>query len=342
MAHRSKSANQVEAPGGDSFLDVVANLVGILIILVMVIGAQAKHAIVNMQPVPTASIEAPVVLEEPDVATAVSAANAVEMSIQDLQKQTERERVEIMIRKQERDKVQLLVTVAEQRLAEHRDQLGASDRERYDLQNALAEAKRKLEELDAAEAAIKKPTLVALEHLPTPMARTVFGKEVHFRLKDGKLAYVPWDEMLDRMKADAPQTAQRLRDAQRTENSLPVIEGWGARYILRRTDVALQTRLGPAQQSRVELERFYFVQADEQLGEPIERALTPNSMFRSRLAGMEPRSTTITVWVYPESFDQFRIVKAELFKLGYLTAGRPLPDGYPIGGSPDGTRSSAQ
>ena len=35
-------------------------------------------------------------------------------------------------------------------------------------------------------------------------------------------------------------------------------------------------------------------------------------------------------------------MSAELFKLGYLTAGRPLPDGHPIGGSPDGTRSSAE
>ena len=57
---------------------------------------------------------------------------------------------------------------------------------------------------------------------------------------------------------------------------------------------------------------------------------------------MEPSRTTITIWVYPNSFEQFRQLKAELFKLGYLTAGRPLPEDFPIGGSPDGTRSAAE
>lgn len=340
MARRR--ANQAEAPGGDSFLDVVANLVGILIILVMVVGAQAKRAIESATPLPTAAIAAPAPLVIPDAESAVAAANAVEQSVQDLQRQTEREKLEVNLRKQERDRVQLLVTVAEKRLAEHRQQLEGSDRERYDLEQTLAAARKKLADLDAASQAAVRPTLVALEHLPTPMARTVFGKEVQFRLMGGKLAYIPWDEMLERMKADAPQTAQRLRDNVRAENSLPVIDGWGARYILVRSDVALSTRLGPATQSRVELERFYFVQADDELGEPIAKALAPNSMFRARLAGMEPRSTTVTIWVYPDSFEQFRVVKSELFKLGYLTAGRPLPEGYPIGGSPSGSRSSAQ
>ena len=36
--------SNVDEPGQDSFLDIVANLVGILIILVMVIGVRAKGA----------------------------------------------------------------------------------------------------------------------------------------------------------------------------------------------------------------------------------------------------------------------------------------------------------
>ena len=34
--------------------------------------------------------------------------------------------------------------------------------------------------------------------------------------------------------------------------------------------------------------------------------------------------------------------KKELFKLGYLTASRPMPEGQLIGGAPSGTRSVAQ
>ena len=43
---RRRAESQVEAPGQDSFLDVVCNLVGILIILVMLVAAQAKRGLV--------------------------------------------------------------------------------------------------------------------------------------------------------------------------------------------------------------------------------------------------------------------------------------------------------
>ena len=119
--------------------------------------------------------------------------------------------------------------------------------------------------------------------------------------------------------------------------------GFGARYILRRGRRRRCRRGSAWPRSRsVELEKIYFVDAEPNLGEPLAEALQPGSEFRSRLASHKPQQTTVTIWVYPDSFDQFRALKAELFKLGYLTAGRPLPDGHPIGGSPDGSRSSAE
>ncbi len=61
--------------------------------------------------------------------------------------------------------------------------------------------------------------------------------------------------------------------------------------------------------------------------------------MRTILAGFDPNQATVTVWVYPDSFEQFRVLKEELYKLGYLTASRPMPEGQPISGSPQGTRS---
>jgi len=332
---RRPRKEQAEAPGQDSFLDVICNLVGIMIVLVMVVGAQAQRAATIREK----AKQAPVAIEaQPkyDVAAAAAAAASVEASIAELQQNIAKQNLELAMREQERNQMQILVTVAEQRLAEHREKLSEAERQKYDLQAELDKARHELAELDRIKGALKSAPPGVLEHLPTPMAKTVFGKEVHFRLLGGRLAYVPWDETLERMKADAPHQVQKLRDSPRVELSLPVIEGFGARYILRRTDA------GPGRQARVELERLYFVQVDSDLGEPLERALQPNSMFRARLIGMEPSQTTITVWVYPDSFDQFRKLKAELFKLGYLTAARPLPQDFPIGGSPDGTRSSAE
>jgi hypothetical protein len=306
----------------------------------MVVGAQAKSAMVARENQnQAAAIEAP---PKYDVESAAGAAHAVAASIDELQGQIQRQNQEAAIRAAERNRLQILVTVAEQRLAEHRDSLSAAERERYDVQQKLVAYQQELNQLEQARSAATNAPPEVIPHLPTPMAKTVFGKEIHFRLLNNEIAYVPWDEMLDRMKADAPNHIAKLRDSARVELSLPVIEGFGARYILRRAEVEMQTRVGVATQSQVELERVYFVQAEQQLGEPLERALQPNSLFRSRLAAYDPQRTTVTVWVYPESFESFRQLKQELFKLGFLTAGRPLPEGFPIGGSPDGSRSTAE
>ena len=80
MSRRDTRRNQVEAPGQDSFLDVVANLVGIILILIMVVGTQVKNAYVAAidppEPQETATQE-PVALEK-EAAAAEAAAKAVE------------------------------------------------------------------------------------------------------------------------------------------------------------------------------------------------------------------------------------------------------------------------
>jgi len=250
--------------------------------------------------------------------------------------------MEVALRKAERDGLQLLVAVAEDRLKEHRNQLSDAEKERYDLDAELVASRGELANLKLAEAKPTKPPRVVLQHLPTPMARTVFGTEVHFRLQGHRLAYVPWDEMLAQLKSDAPNQVHKLRSQPRIEVSLPVIAGFGARYVLKMAHQETQTRIGVATQSMPVLEKIYFVDAEANLGQPVSQCLQPTSEFRSRLSEQRPQGSTVTIWVYPDSFDDFRAIKAELFKLGFLCAARPLPDGHPIGGSPDGTRSSAE
>jgi hypothetical protein len=342
---RRSAATQIEAPGQDSFLDVVCNLVGILIVLVMLIAAQAKRGMVAAASLPAQSSAASGLAEE--AAAAEAAAGSIELSINELQAKINRQNLEAALRQQERDRVQALVTIAEQRLAEHRNKLTGHEQDRYeqdryDLEQQLAAAQRELKTLQSQEVTLGRPPVKVLEHLPTPMARTVFGGEMHFRLLGGRLAYVPWQEMLERMKADAPQHVQKLKNLPRVELSLPAIDGFGARYILRKVDAQMQTRVGTATHSAVELEQVYFVDAESNIGQLVAAALQPNSAFRGRLAEHKPQATTVTIWVYPDSFDDFRTIKAELFKLGYLTAARPLPAGYPIAGGPEGSRSSAE
>ena len=53
---------------------------------------------------------------------------------------------------------------------------------------------------------------IVLKHLPTPLAKTVFGQEVHFRLLDGRLAYVPLNELVDILSAQWQQKVWKLKE----------------------------------------------------------------------------------------------------------------------------------
>jgi len=337
---RRKAESQIEAPGQDSFLDVVCNLVGLLIVLVMLIAAQAKRGMIAAATSQTGGNASS--SSEAEAKAAESTAASIEMSINDLQANINRQDFEVALREEERNKYQVLVDVASQRLDEYRSQLSADERARYDLEQELVKSKNELSLLSTTQTSLTKPKPHVLEHLPTPMARTVFGNEVHFRLLNHRLTYVPWDEMIERLKVDARNHLSKLRDNPRVELSLPEYAGFGAHYILRRSEVEVETRGGTARHSGIELEQIYLVDAEPNLGQPIAQALAPGSEFRGRIAACRPQSTTITVWVYPDSFDDFRALKAELFKLGFPTAARPLPMGEQIAGSPSGSRSSAE
>src|SRR5687768_15286801 len=107
--------NQDEIIGQDSFLDVVANLVGIMIILVMVVGARAKDAIVDAEkgdPERSATLKS-----EEEVAAAKAIADDVEADFRRIQAEMQRQNLELAYRQEERDRVQMLVVSAERTLS---------------------------------------------------------------------------------------------------------------------------------------------------------------------------------------------------------------------------------
>lgn len=339
---RRTTETQIEAPGHDSFLDVVCNLVGILIVLVMLIAAQAKRGMIAAATAGTQTAAADNSAAEAEAQSAELTAASVEHSIHELEAKIYNEKLSAALHEEERQKYQLLVTIAEQRLDEYRNQLSADERARYDLEQELVKSKNELDSLKTTPVSFTKPKPHVLEHLPTPMARTVFGSEIHFRLLNHRLAYVPFEEMKERLMVDARNQLHKMKDTQRAEFSLPEVAGFGARYILRRTEGEVETRAGTQKHAGVELELIYLVDVEPNLGQPIAQALGPSSEFRGRIAAYRPQSTTVTIWVYPDSFDDFRALKAELFRLGFLTAARPMPMGEPIAGSPSGHRSAAE
>ncbi len=342
---RKRRIEQAEAPGQDSFLDIVANLVGILIILVIVIGVNAKDVMLDAVPTPETEVAHPdlAALNE-EAEAALKAANAIENDILELEDKLKRQDIEIDYRRRERDKVQLLVAQAEQAIAERRAQLAATEQHRFDAQRAVLEAREELNTVQVSIQAVQNSAapVTVIEHLPTPMAKTVFGKELHFRLSNGKLAFVPWDQLVAQLQEEAQAKVYRLKDQPELTETFGPIGGFWVKYTLKRVEYRRATQMGIATQRGVELDRFILIPVDDDMGESLTEALHSNSRFQELLSRHQPEATTITVWTYPDSFDAFRELKRNLFQRKYLTASRPLSFDTPIGGSPRGTRSSAQ
>jgi hypothetical protein len=334
-AHRAHD----DTPGQDSFLDIVANLVGILIILVIVIGAQATDAMVDAAP-----NSQPETLPAVDLAAAEDAVQAVASDIQQIDTKIKRQQVEVLYRSTERDKMLEVVTLIEQQMQQRREQLDETERAQLEAGRELMTARLELEDLKATRESLESQAAQpnVIEHLPTPMAKTVFGKEIHLRLAGGHLAYVPWDELVEQLKEEAPQKVWKLKDVPRITETLGPVRGFRMHYTLQRGQQVNTTRHTVSVRQQIELDRFVLVPLREDLGEPVARALQDESEFRSILAQFDPDRTTVTVWVYPDSFDDFRNLKAFLFEKGFVAAGRPMPAGQPIGGSPQGSRSAAQ
>lgn len=325
MARRK--ANEQEAAGADSFLDVITNIVGILIILVMVVGERAKSA-----PVPAKSA-AP----SPELLQARSEAAELEHDVHQLQARMAGVQQEMQLRAIERSQLQTLITAVERELAKQQQALGEKAGAQYAIDRDLAIAKDALAKANAEREMVEKamaPQTVEITSYPTPLGKTVDGNEAHLQLKGGRLAVLPLDLLVSRLRGVLRSTVSRMGTGNEMVDTIGPIEGFRMRYVVQRRDIA--------QGSVYELSFVEFLPISSQLGEPVEDALREGSEFRAALSRMSPDTYTITIWTYPDSFTDYAKLKKVLYELGYGVAARPLPHGMAIGASPQGSKSSAQ
>jgi hypothetical protein len=328
-----------DTQGYDSFLDIVANLVGILLILIIVIGAQAADAMIS------ASSDEPEVEEAKEVALPKRTSHNLEFDINDISSKIKRQDLEVNYRRRERDLLNTKLTALEQGLGQYRSQLDDAQRKRLELINDLQQQQLDLQHIQKSRWLLENeaPDTKVLEHIPTPMAKTVFGKELHFRLSEGRLTYIPWDQLLERLKKEVPNKLWKLDNAESVDEKIGPVFGFLMHYTIKRMRQQIETRAGVAVRHTIGLERFHFEPVSESKGEQVDFALTQQqSQFSAVLADEDPGRTTVTIWVYPNSFERYREVREHLYNNGFAVAGRPLIEGRPIGGSIYGSRSVAQ
>ncbi|MCA9099771.1 MAG: hypothetical protein KDA63_01390 [Planctomycetales bacterium] len=334
---RDRSASGDAAPGDDSFLDIVANIVGILIILVMVVGVRVGSA-----PHDSASSA---------LATAQSHAEA-------------EHRLAQLVNERDAARRQLAgATATASTLArKHEDALAAAERLRAQLSAAEAEVAEPDPEIARLEVELAERRGTAdslgdeLERLrktehpptklicyPTPVAREVEGGEAHFQLKGGRVAVVELDRLLAQFKSDAQTQARKLRMLSDVTSTVGPVAGFRLRYHLERFETPYDVSIVTGnRETGVRLTEWELIPVASDLGETVEEAFGPRALFAAKVAQLNPAQTVVTLWTYPDSFELFRQLRAWFYEQGFSVAARPLPDGERIAGSPSGSRSVAQ
>jgi hypothetical protein len=345
--------------GQDSFLDIIANLVGVLIILVVVVGAQAKSAWqtqtqkAQVETIDAPDIEAHAQLVEQltqqirsssDVATKLKADN------EDLELQIREQEILAAQKAEIRHALLLRTEMIKREIDQRRSELDEKGQEIASLQNQRAALAFELSEIEKETAAIQvsfsQPEIETIDHYPNPIAETVFSKEVHFRLADGKISYVPMDELIERMKSEWKFKAEKLMHSNATLETVGPIGNFRMQYELEANDLPTSRNSSPSPGQRsVRFKRFVLHPVNRSAGETVGDALsgqTQNSQWNSILRGYEPASTTVSIWVYPDSFSEHAEIKNWLHEKGFKMASWPLSPGKQISGGPEGFRTSAQ
>lgn len=333
----SKRSREEMPIGEDCFLDTIANLVGILIILVVIVGSRSyANAKIVAQEKLTNEIEQ---LDAP-----MTKAKQLDSDLQQQAKELYQYEHEIAMRDAERMMIVDRVTMAEQIAEQELQKVDSSQREDLSTDFEMSELQQQLADLLKQQGDVQalEQTTAVLQHLPTPMAKTVFGRELHVVMRDGNVSVIPWERLITTLKSEVRHTVERNSQKNRMVNQLGPIDGFIMTYSLKSQSGVFSdgrsTRLGKS----VELEKFELDPTPEVVRETVDQSLAAGGRLRLELSYNSSKQTTVTVWVYPDSFEQFRNLKERLFMEGYLCAARPLPFNVRVGASPRGSSSTAQ
>ncbi len=364
--------------GSDSFLDIIANIVGILIILIVVAGVRVSKAPLLSPPVETteAPVVAPVVipvveeLPEPIAPVVVEPSPPIVRREPLVAPKPSYRRSPVLVqqaRELETELAELHSTstslgVSAQQLTRQRQLVGekskAATQAVLEAEASVNEWRRRLlhkdEELNEAharylnlqyklqQAAQAAGPVKRIEHELTPVSRVVDGPELHFQLRDNRVSFVPLEELLDRLRSQIRRQKDWLLKFRRHEGQVGPAQGFIMRYVVERHRMSVIDELRHGSGVvRMGISQWQIAPTDSAVTESLDEALRPGSEFQRALLAADVEAT-LTFWVYPDSFELYRELQQAAHADGYTVAARPLPFGVPIAGSPQGTRSSGQ
>jgi hypothetical protein len=342
----------------DSFLDVVANVVGIILRLILVAWVGARTCppkfipAVLVPPVQHVSLPEPTPAAEPpkdpledeiarlradlrdaearlqaEKARAIKASQAARFTDAESKTMADRRRVV-------ENKIEAL---AQEAKSKSKDALAVAQ-SAEELRTRTLRLRAEIEKLKRTQDKEKR-TL----HYRNPVSQPV-QEEIMFELRHGRVTLVDLGALLAQMKRDSPKKMERLRTAWEFTGITSPVGAFRLRYTIERERKLLEGAGRPnANDSfHVGLARAEVEPIVEDRGESAPAALGKDSAFRKLVDDIDVRDTAITFWVYPDSFALYRELRNYLHDRDVVVAGRPLPEGARIEVSPKGTTSRGQ
>lgn len=350
-----RRATREPAFGSDSFLDVITNLVGIVIIIIVMVIARTRTLPLIESPEPLTSVATPHE-PEPDLADlrdqlaesarAVSQVQGELLALLRELETAEAARREVESQLPELHDRQTRVRVL---LEEHAKNVRAIDEDAARAEDEHRSLRDRIQNLQLAvrETKPRPPERRALRyHLP--VSRPVGEGELFFECRGGRVTFIDLQPMLEQVRGLLRSKGEDLRTRWEVTDSVGPVGAFRLEYVVaRERSSPLDNAFGqlpPAGDARFSygLARWEVVPVWPERGETVEEALAPQSRFRQVVDALNPDHVTLTFFVYEDSFAGFRTLRDHAHARGFVVAGRPLEMSQPIAGSRAGTISRGQ
>jgi len=339
----------------DSFLDVVANVVGIILRLILVAWAGAKAykgpppppppplpALESLADLPTKKDPLEDDLSHQQQLLLQAQAQLLEHMKKAKDKEIEQDQLANQVktladqrRKTEEEKNTVLAT----RLKPDDDPLPVSA---LSLEDFQARSKTLLDQINELR---KQPSVKKALRYRTPVSHPLQSEEIHIECLHGRVTVVD----VGGLEEEIGKTARDKVDLLKTTWEVPGMTGpvgeFRLRYVLVREAGELENRdLPPNPNSpfRAGIAGWEAVPIRAERGETADQALKPKSEFRRLMDHIEPNQTAVTFWVYPDSYAEYRRLRDYLHEKEIVVAARPMMPDMPIAASRSGSASRGQ
>lgn len=343
----------------DSFLDVVANVVGIIIRLILVawVGARTYQGIqiTDTDPRPVLSIPGKPHPSDP-LAKAKANLESLQKEWISVQSAYQLKTDLTKVQKMEHDQVVLKTKSLQMELEQIQGSLKSVDQIAKDLESKGLNQKNNRDDLLKKSTSLENEinliknkkgpnTLIKYQ---TPVSRALQTEEMIFECKNGKIIAADIGAMMEEISDRMQELGEKLRTQWEVEETTQPHGPFKLKYTLERERTAIELanpNLPPNERSnfRFGLTGWVLVPLDKDRGETLEEALTPGSDFLRIVQGLDSSQTAVTFCVYPDSFPLYRRLRDLLHEKAIVVAGRPLLRDAPIAMSTKkGTASRGQ